>query len=177
LGFYPKNDAWDGKFHKLKVKVDRPGVQLRYRAGYFAFEHAAETPAANPPVPHTLEEALVAPGMTTGLGINIGLSPDSGGSLGTLAIDPRDLKLTQKDGNWTGTLEVQIVVGRAADRKPGTKTTRLELNLPEATYQEAMKRGFLIRTRIQMQQGTDEVRIGVRDANSGVIGTLYLSAK
>jgi VWFA-related protein len=172
LGFYPKNAVWDGKFHKLKLKVDRPGVQVRYRAGYFAFERQSEAPA---PVPQTLDEAMVAPSMITGLALTMGLAAETGGYTGTVAVDPRDLKLTQKDGKWTGSLDVQVVQGRAADRKPGIKTTHLELNLSEATYQEAMQRGFQIQTRMQMQPGMDEVRIGVRDANSGAIGTLYLT--
>jgi VWFA-related protein len=35
LGFYP-SDARDGKFHKLDVRVKRPGLQVRARAGYHA---------------------------------------------------------------------------------------------------------------------------------------------
>ncbi len=175
LAFYPKNQVWDGRFHKLKVKVDRPGVQLRYRAGYFAFERQSETPAV-PPIPKTLNEAIVAPVMTTGLGLNLGLAAESGGFLGTVEVDPRDLQLKQQDGKWTGTLEVQIVIGHASDRRPGAKTTVLNLNLTEPAYQEALLHGFLLKTHIQMLPGNDEVRIGVRDANSGAIGTLYLSA-
>lgn len=179
LGFYPKNDIWDGKFHKLKVKVDRPGVQLRYRTGYFAFGNTgAGAPAGVPSErPETLNEAIVAPAMTTGLGLNIGLAPDSGGVMGTIAVDPRELKLTEKDGHWTGALEVQVVAGLAKDPKPGSKTTRLDLNLDEASYKDALAKGYRIRARIQMPAGTDQVRIAVRDINSGAIGTLYLGGK
>jgi VWFA-related protein len=36
LGYYPSNKKWSGKFRQVKLQVDRPGVQLRYRRGYFA---------------------------------------------------------------------------------------------------------------------------------------------
>jgi len=37
LGYYPSHNTWDGKFHDLKVQVDRKGAKRRYRLGYFAF--------------------------------------------------------------------------------------------------------------------------------------------
>ncbi len=36
LRFHLADDERDNKFHALKVKVDRPGVQLFYRQGYYA---------------------------------------------------------------------------------------------------------------------------------------------
>jgi hypothetical protein len=36
LGDYPNKKAWDGKFRNIKLLVDKPGTQLRYRRGYFA---------------------------------------------------------------------------------------------------------------------------------------------
>ena len=37
LGYYPAHNTWDGKFHELKVQVDRKGANVRRRLGYFAF--------------------------------------------------------------------------------------------------------------------------------------------
>lgn len=36
LGFYPSNEARDGKFRKLEVKVKKPGYTVRSRSGYYA---------------------------------------------------------------------------------------------------------------------------------------------
>ena len=38
LGYYPENKNWDGRFRKIAVKVNRPGVKLHYRQGFFAVE-------------------------------------------------------------------------------------------------------------------------------------------
>lgn len=36
FAYTPTNLESDGKFHKIQVKLDRPGVTLAYRSGYFA---------------------------------------------------------------------------------------------------------------------------------------------
>ncbi|MGH9414155.1 MAG: VWA domain-containing protein, partial [Terriglobales bacterium] len=38
LGFYVKDSDLDGKFHTLKVKVDRKGLHLRYARSYLAYK-------------------------------------------------------------------------------------------------------------------------------------------
>ena len=35
LGYTPPSQTHDGSYHKIQVKVDRPGVTLRYRTGYY----------------------------------------------------------------------------------------------------------------------------------------------
>src|SRR6202022_2529772 len=43
LGFRSQNTARDGKFRKLTIKLNRPGLKLEYRAGYYAvadYQHA-----------------------------------------------------------------------------------------------------------------------------------------
>jgi len=36
LGYYPRNMKWDGRYRKVTVKVDRPGLTVLYRHGYEA---------------------------------------------------------------------------------------------------------------------------------------------
>jgi len=45
VGFHSTNLARDGKYRKLTVKVDKPGVKLEYRPGYYApadFKHSGK---------------------------------------------------------------------------------------------------------------------------------------
>ena len=45
IGFHSSNPARDGKYRKLTVKVDRPGIKLEYRPGYYApadFKHSGK---------------------------------------------------------------------------------------------------------------------------------------
>ena len=45
LGFHSSNPARDGKYRKLTIKVNRPGIKLEYRPGYYApadFKHSGK---------------------------------------------------------------------------------------------------------------------------------------
>jgi len=37
LSYYPERDRADGKYHKIKVKVKRPGIKIRFRKGYYDY--------------------------------------------------------------------------------------------------------------------------------------------
>lgn len=63
LGYNSTFTATDGKFHEIKVRVKRPGIQVRTRKGYWAFtaDDAARALAPpKPPTPKAYETALAA---------------------------------------------------------------------------------------------------------------------
>ncbi len=63
LGYNSTFTATDGKFHEIKVRVKRPGVQVRARKGYWAFTTEDAKRALAPPKPDppkAVETALAA---------------------------------------------------------------------------------------------------------------------
>lgn len=42
LSYYPKRKKADGKYHKIKVKITRPDVKIRFRKGYYDFTDEQE---------------------------------------------------------------------------------------------------------------------------------------
>ncbi len=55
LGYTPANDAWDGRFRTIAVKVRRPGLRVRARCGYFAVRASGPMPANVAPALALLE--------------------------------------------------------------------------------------------------------------------------
>jgi hypothetical protein len=67
LGFYPLEEAFDGQFHKLAVKVAGKSVDVRFRKGYFAV-----TAASGPqPGPAAINQLLQDPLDATAIGITL----------------------------------------------------------------------------------------------------------
>lgn len=63
---YTTTSATDGKFHEIKVKVKRPGVQVRSRKGYWAYtaedaRRALAGPKPGPPTEVTRALAAITP--------------------------------------------------------------------------------------------------------------------
>jgi VWFA-related protein len=71
LGYASAKNPADGKFHKISVKVKRPGIEVRSRTGYYApsfteLDTARKTAAANEPPPEiskALSKLVDAPHM------------------------------------------------------------------------------------------------------------------
>lgn len=71
LGFYLTNDELDGKFHELRVEVNRPGVTLSYRSGYTA----SVDPNKNRTRKEPLDSELLATQDSAIIGIDARLAP------------------------------------------------------------------------------------------------------
>jgi VWFA-related protein len=66
IGYNSTQSPTDGRFHEIKVRVKRPGVQVRARKGYWAYSaedlaraESAASAAANAPAPE-IEQALAS---------------------------------------------------------------------------------------------------------------------
>jgi VWFA-related protein len=71
LGFSPDPVVHDGKFHSIDVKVTRPGLIVRPRAGYVAASATAATTDARP----TLDKAISAGVNVSGLSVRAFAAP------------------------------------------------------------------------------------------------------
>jgi VWFA-related protein len=63
IGYNSSEAPTDGKFHNIRVRVKRPGVQVRARKGYWAFTQADAARAMAPPKPgppKPVENAIAA---------------------------------------------------------------------------------------------------------------------
>ena len=66
VGYNSTQTPTDGKFHSIRVRVKRPGVQVRHRQGYWAYseadvKRAMAPPKAGPPAEVTRALAAIAP--------------------------------------------------------------------------------------------------------------------
>ena len=87
LGYASAKNPADGKFHKISVRVKRPGVEVKARTGYYApssteIEEAAKKAAANtapPEISKALEKLVDAPHVPVSGDLWAGAAPGANG--------------------------------------------------------------------------------------------------
>jgi VWFA-related protein len=83
LGYYPAHGRWDGTYRQIKVRVNRPGVEVRHRKGYLAGNARSslaskEAAAAEAVRSRAIRSALVSPLEATGIGMTARLERVAG---------------------------------------------------------------------------------------------------
>jgi VWFA-related protein len=172
LGYYPQPFVADGKFHEIRVRVNRPGVNVRARPGYVA---AAATTTASPE--STLQAAIK-------LGVNVSSLP--------LRAFAAPLTPAGKNMRTAITVEVDYPVGPTPesrqiddeflftvvaldpDARVRAKSERILKVKGTAPAQGPLT--FLIDDVVELPTQQLILRIGVASRSLGKAGTVQLSA-
>ncbi len=177
LGYYPENKDWDGRFRRIAVKVNRPGVKLHYRQGFYAVEpkeYAKQDPKIlaidmgsaldiNNPISTALpfQAIVLPPSAQNGNKIQINFGVDAHAIGFELKAD--------------GLQHAAVDCGVRAYSKAG-ESIKLQGNtfnaaLAPEQYQRVMKAIFPCNQTLELPPGEYLLRLAVRDTNNGLIGT------
>jgi hypothetical protein len=175
LGFYPTHGRWDGRFHELKVKVKRPIVRLRHRAGYYA---AREEVTAEKERHLLLLDVARNPLDSTTLGLQIRVTQLEGAETPSVSIavqaDTREITLREDKGRYTGMIDL-LYAQRAPDgRLVLYELQTLNLNLMPESYERIVRNGLVIRRDVDLKSEATELRVIVRDVPSGATGSVSI---
>jgi len=178
LGYYPENKNWDGKFRKIVVKLNRPGV-LHYREGYMAndprgylkmdprqqamdFGQALnlDTPIATA-LP--FKSALIMPSDKTAnkLVVNFGVDAHA------LSFELQD------DGLQHTSVDCAVqVFNNQGNPVRAVQAQNFSAALKPEQYQLVMQKFFPCNQTLALDPGDYILRLGVRDNTTGLIGTV-----
>ncbi|MGH9863331.1 MAG: VWA domain-containing protein [Candidatus Acidiferrales bacterium] len=174
LGYYPQHAKWNGEYHRITVKVKRAGLRIRHRRGYYAFAHPRQDVASRRAA---LRDALWSPLDSTALGLTVRLAPaaadttDAEGLNVALQVDPSNVTLAKSGDAWRGSLDILLVLLSAEGEAVSTSYKPFDLNLRPEDY-EKLQRGMTLTTRLGLVAGAERLRVVVRDAESGAMGSL-----
>lgn len=182
LGYTPSNPALDGTFRDIDVKVNRPGVTVRFRHGYFA---------ADEPPPLELEALMKRARIETALAydqeskdipLQVTVSPPTrmgvqSQSRVEIVIDAAPLALPLKEGVRTGQLEVQVYCGDSKQKVIGDAGEHFDLIADEATYQQWLQFGIRKVVRVPTDAPPQFVKVVVYDYGSDRIGSASIVIK
>ncbi len=182
LGYYPKDEHWNGEYRQIEVKVSRPGVKVYFRHGYFARETFR---------PSDQREFLAYSRITSAGGYEADISdiafradaarPSTSGVppqiTVNLEIDLAHISLRDIGGRHTGRLRVVIYYADGRRNYLGEEWRNVDLKLLENTYQRCLKYGFPISIAIPAKVPNPWVKIVIYDTESDRVGSRLIKVR
>jgi hypothetical protein len=182
LSYYPTNKKWDGKFRQVKVRVNRPGLTIRTRQGYYAVDNSSSRldhdkdslrMAVGTDVLPATQVTFMARAVPPARGdLNVEFAVDSSTiSFETTAFAEGNASPVARQ-NCNLSFEVQAF-------SPDGKLVRAEVqsanaDLEPETYERVRKTGIPMKVPISLPPGRYMLHLGVRDNHTGLIGTARL---
>jgi hypothetical protein len=164
LGYYPPEDALDGKYHSITVKVRNKDLVLHYRSGYLATKVALPAPAPTP-------DALFAGrAESASIGLSAQFTPARRPGFYDLRVmvDLHDIHLDRNDGHFTGALDLSIPNPSA---RGIVNTGGVAIDLTDEQFAEALEHGLPVSVTGAESDG-GVIRVVVRDRATGIAGSL-----
>jgi VWFA-related protein len=178
LGFYPDHGTWDGKFRKIQIKVNDEKVNLRYRDGYYATQ---ENDPSEVDPGKQMNEVAQSPLDATALSMMVSgrhMPGTTGRELEfQVGVDVAQLLLEHTDGHYKGGIDLMFVQRDDKWNVIAAEKKHIDLNLTDAQYQGLLTKGAIFERHLALDTSAKEVRAVVRDAGSGMIGSVSVPLK
>ncbi len=176
LGFYLPSEDLDDKFHNLKVRVKRKGVDVRHREGYLAL---ADESFNKEQRTEEIRYLLHGPVDSTEIGLDVrkeldGTAPDSPVKL-MIRVAVEGITLEQDGDRRKGKVEIIIAQNNVKGETLQVDSQTVDLNLTEDNYKKvAGSGGMLLWKTVTPKPEIAEFRIVVVDHPRSLIGSLHV---
>ena len=175
LGFYIDAHSADGKFHELKVVVNRGGVTVHFPKGYFALKDA---PSTDKEIRSNWVTALRSPIESSAIPLEANIDRASEPAPNSLrirgVIDMHGLRMTDNGKLQQGAVEVTIIEQDASGKVLSQSINRLKLNITPEKYSAVLAAGVRFEKHLQPKADTTTLRILVEDLSSARVGSLIV---
>ncbi len=174
MAYYPPSNKKDGKFHKIEVKVNRPGLTVRSRRGY-ATEKAGKNdqkPAKPGQMPAEMFEALNSPLQMSGIVMRAFAAPFKGQQPNASVVV--GVELSGRDLSLAPNSKVELSM-LAVDNKGkifGARNDALTMNLRPETKTRVEQTGVRILNRVDLPPGRYQLRVAARDSERTALGSI-----
>jgi VWFA-related protein len=172
IGFHSSNPARDGKYRKLTVKIDRLGVKLEYRPGYYApadFKHSGKEDREQElqgqmasDLPAT-DMAVYMDAMYFRLNENRFYMPVS------LVVPGSQIPFVKGGDKDKATLDIIGAVLDEAQRRVGRVRDTIKLNLDPSL--QARQKNIQYTTSFDLPPGKYQIKFVVRENQTGRMGS------
>lgn len=184
LGYHPTNEKRNEGFRRIVVRLTRPGLAVKARAGYSGSSGKPSKDAKEKKVEATtgtskeLRETLDNPLPTPDFRFAVFAAPMKGtGKKAAIAVvsqfDGRDMAFRQGAARRTNALEVSYVAVNSEGKVAGGNREIIDLTVKPDTYKKVLESGFRLQSRFELPPGSYQLRVGAREAGGGRLGSVY----
>jgi VWFA-related protein len=172
---YKPSEQFDGKFHKLEIKVNRPGAKVYSRTGYFAIP---DTPAKELTKEQTMFRAAKSPlarrDVSLAGTLQYRFTPSNSADIDiNLVIDANNLGFKQSaDGKQHATFDVACFVVNSVGKLQDGFSQTITANYSSEEYKQALANGISFTGHAELPPGYYQFRAVVREAETGHLGTI-----
>jgi VWFA-related protein len=179
LAYDPDAETFDPakrKFNKLEIKVNRPGLKVSYRSGFFSSGNDQAAPPVNPD--RQIAEALISPFTQSDIALQMNAlyaddAADGSYIRSFLHIDAKSLKFHDVADGWKeAAFDVAAVTFGDNGMPVEHIETKYTIKSKGATYVTMLDKGFVYVLIMPVKKpGTYQYRVALRDSDSGKIGS------
>jgi VWFA-related protein len=168
VAYYPANSSFDGKYRKIEVRVKKPDLSVSHRKGYFALD-STEVRREDPD--EAIRAAALDPLDAAVIGIDAGLQLSDGGVQLIARIDAGELLWGE---NNAYDLRTSIGVFQYDDegRQLASFVDRIDFTCDGAKAESLSRYGLSFTRKLTLSPSADRLRVVVRSARTGAIGSL-----
>lgn len=174
LGYYPTQQK-EGSNHTIAVRLRKPGITVRARAGYTVPKASARSSVAlrAKNVPAVLLPALDTPLPAIGIRFSAAAAVFNGApgsprwASVVIEIDGRDLDTSGKGG-----AEVGIIALDKSDAVKGHDVRHVDLALDPAGLARVQQAGLRVQARVPLDGDVKALRIAIADSGTPRVGSL-----
>jgi VWFA-related protein len=179
LGYYPGSKQWDGKFRKIQVKVNKPGLEVRHRTGYFAIDRTQWSKSKDKDKGRDPElsaaMSLGSPVETMVVFDSRVVAPSPGSQVKVpveFLVNPRTISGEDiKDGGRHFVLEFHVAAYSSDGKLVAHKDTGMDAPIKADRLQAYLQQGIPFKTDLDLKPGQYRLRLAVRDGRTGYMGT------
>jgi VWFA-related protein len=173
LGYYPSAGTWDGKYHPLRVTVNRPGVDVRHRRGYLAAAVGGQHSERSA----SLQAAIQSPLQATALELSARIdraADTSSDVVVTVRVAPGSISLEHVKEHWEGAADL-VIAQVLPDGKARTSVEkRVDVRMTAEHYNRMLTDGLSMDATVTLLPDTARLHIVVRDVATGNIGSVII---
>jgi hypothetical protein len=171
IGYYPDDKKWDGKYRSLKVKLNRNGVELRHRRGYYAIDPSQEKDRRPDQV---LSEALHDVVPDTLVTFSAQVKPGEKGKLGIdYLVDPRSISTEDASGGKKLRFSYYAAELSPDGKIIQSRSQKVDQTFKDDIYQQILQKGILLHLDLDPSANkNNRLRLAVQDDRTGLVGTI-----